>query len=129
MSGDELGRPKYAARPTAVSSGPPQFQADTGTSRHRARPPRGEAAGQVLQAQPVDERGRQVKKPKDGQQPATGGTVYVPVPTGRGVGYGLWRLIRFVVLIVVWLALTMVKVALSPFVHIMGGGGSRPRWE
>jgi hypothetical protein len=29
--------------------------------------------------------------------------------------------LRFVVLMVGWLVLTMVRVALSPFVHIMGG--------
>ena len=130
MSGQELGRPSYnTGAPIARGNmAPPELQASAGAGRG-ARPGR---AASGLQAEAPAERGRQARKqPRDEQPVIGGGTVYVPVRAGRGFGYGLWRFVRFVVLIALWLALTMFKVALSPFVHIMGGsmGSSRrPRW-
>ena len=137
MSGDhEIGRPSYGdgRHPLTVHQPlPAQFQ-DTGaggSGRRRGRPPREATSASVLQAQPADQSGgRQAKKKGAEPRAAAARTVYVPVPAGRGIGYGLWRLVRFVVLIALWLALTIFKVALSPFVHIMGGSTSRrPRWS
>jgi hypothetical protein len=48
--------------------------------------------------------------------------VYVPVKASRGAGYALWAVVRFIVLVIAKVVLTMVKIALSPF-HAMGVGG------
>lgn len=130
MPGQELGRPSYntTGAPMTRGNAAPPDQAPAGAGRGGARPGR---AASGLQAEAPAERGRQVQAKKAKEQPgASGGTVYVPVPAGRGVGYGLWRFVRFIGLMVVWLALGMVKVALSPFKQIMGmGGSSRHHWD
>lgn len=125
MPGQELGRPSYTGAPISRDTmAPPEIQ---------GRGARLAPAASGLRAEAPAERGRQARKRPRDEQPVIGGrTVYVPVPAGRGIGYGIWRLVRFVVLIALWLALTMFKVALSPFVHIMGGSmghGRRPRWN
>jgi len=59
------------------------------------------------------------KKPKK-QEPAAADdvrTVYVPVIVRHRFSYGLWRVVRFIALALVWLVRTMVKIALSAFVH------------
>lgn len=136
MSPEELGRPTYTARPAVPrhTAEPPQFRDQTAGPGPRARraksvppqdsppPPQPEPAGRQPSRkkppkpqEPVAER----KKPKK-QEPAADDvrTVYVPVVVSRhGVGYAIWRALRFVVLALIWLVRTMVKVALSAFVH------------
>jgi hypothetical protein len=87
----------------------------------RAEPPADEA-------EPGRGRGARVPKARRGEQPApvaAAAPVYVPVQAGgRSIGYAVWRLGRWVVLMAVWVALTLFKLALQPFKHI-GGRGSR----
>lgn len=142
MSQEELGRPTYTARaatPRAVE--PPQFhdeppQANVGGRRRRGRaapdpitlppepavrqaPPRGRAPKPAKPSKPQEPTVARKKAKK--QEPAAAEdarTVYVPVVVSQhGVGYGLWRVVRFIASAVVWLIRTMIKVALSAFVH------------
>jgi hypothetical protein len=43
---------------------------------------------------------------------------YVATAGGRSLPYVAWRVIRFAVLIALWLAMTLFSLALKPFVHI-----------
>lgn len=135
MSPEELGRPTYTARPAVPrhTAEPPQFRDETAgpggrPRRAKAVPPQDSPPSQPEPAvrrtprkkppkpqEPVAERKKQKK-----QEPAADDvrTVYVPVVVSRrGAGYAIWRALRFVVMALIWLVRTMVKVALSAFVH------------
>jgi hypothetical protein len=139
MSPDELGRPTYTARPAVPrhTAEPPQFRDESaGPAGHRPRRAKAAPPQDSLPPQPEPSlrRGSRKKppKPQEPQEPVVerkkpkkqepaaddARTVYVPVVVApHGVGYGIWRVLRFVVMALIWLVRTMVKVALSAFIH------------
>jgi hypothetical protein len=166
MSGDdELGRPKYTARPTAggrgavppngppvpgiepggrgQGRGPGRDQSQGQSQGRQSRPSRRDqpaAAGPAplwpgqpepesawkqpdrkLRTRPEQKPPKPKAKPKpkaEPKQPEQPQTILVPLER-RGRNW-LWLLMRFIVLTVVRLVLTIAKVALWPFAHIVG---------
>jgi hypothetical protein len=144
MSGEELGRPKYTARPAAggggsvppnVPAAPPGVEPDGRVRGQptwkqpepKPKPGSGSKPGlgpgsepKLPKSKPKSKSNLKPKPKAEPKQPEQPQTVVVPLER-RGRNW-LWLLVRFVVLMVVRLLLTIVKVALWPFAHIVGHG-------
>jgi hypothetical protein len=135
---EELGRPSYKVRPTTPPSALPPVTIEdaagpgqgSAADRRSRRTPRGQGTQQPLRIKP-DAAPPTPPKPAKAPKPATkvrrqedppveaDRQAYAPVKPGRSLGYVLWHVVRFTLLVVFKLVRLMIKIALSPF-HAAG---------
>lgn len=119
---EELGRPSYKARPVNPPNAlPPQAIGDAAPpAAQPSRPPRSRQGSSTRRPGPAAPPKAQTKKVKRPDPPAEAPRpAYPPVKPGRGLGYAVWVVLRFVGLMLFKLARTMLRIALSPF-HAAG---------
>lgn len=117
-AGTDAGRRSRKARGT---QGPSTPAPGPWSEPARPEPPVKPGLPKKPKAARKPETAKKKAKPEDDLPLDAARVVYVPVRTSRGAGYALWAVIRFIVLVIAKVVLTMVKVALSPF-HAMGVG-------
>ena len=114
---EELGRPSYKIRPAAPPGALPPMTIEDAASPKAPKPPRSpkpsKAPNPPKSPKPAAKVRRQEDPPAEADRPA-----YARKP-GRSIGYVLWQVLRFTVLVVFKLVRVMIRIALSPF-HAAG---------